>query len=512
MADTKTGYNILFITSDQQRADCYGFEGRKVKTPHLDEMARNGTRFSSCITPNLVCQPSRSSILTGLLPRTHGVSDNGIDLPAATGESGFAGTLSRHGHATGLIGKAHFTTSHTFSPTGTPECRESSAQYGADWEGPYMGFDHVELMLEGHNGFPPMKPPLGQHYERWYHADGQGEERTALYRKALPPLTDAHETWNSAMPVAWHNSSWIADRTIDYLRSHKDQRFCVWASFPDPHHPFDAPEPWCRLHHPDEVDLPRHRELDLDRRPWWHRASLEGKPQMANERLRSFREKSSRTPHQSERQLRDLIANYYGMISLIDHQVGRLKLALRDLDLLDNTLIVYSTDHGDWLGDHGLLLKGPMAYEGLLRVGLLCEGPGVPKGKVVRDPVSTLDLAQTFCDYAGASLPPHVHSRSLRPLIETESASRDFALSEWDLRASRCGVDLALCTVRTESLKLTVEANSGAGELYDLVNDPDEMVNRFGDPAYATQQKMLVDMMQSRPDDVCAALPQVGMA
>jgi arylsulfatase A-like enzyme len=200
------------------------------------------------------------------------------------------------------------------------------------------------------------------------------------------------------------------------------------------------------------------------------------------------------------------------MISLIDHQVGRLKLALRDLDLLDNTLIVYSTDHGDWLGDHGLLLKGPMAYEGLLRVGLLCEGPGVPKGKVVRDPVSTLDLAQTFCDYAGASLPPHVHSRSLRPLIETESASRDFALSEWDLRASRCGVDLALCTVRTESLKLTVEANSGAGELYDLVNDPDEMVNRFGDPAYATQQKMLVDMMQSRPDDVCAALPQVGMA
>jgi arylsulfatase A-like enzyme len=512
MPNAQTGYNILFITSDQQRADCYGFEGRKVKTPHLDEMARNGTRFSSCITPNLVCQPSRSSILTGLLPRTHGVSDNGIDLPADVGENGFAGTLSRHGHATSLIGKAHFTTSHTFSPTGTPECRESSANYGEDWNGPYMGFDHVELMLEGHNGFPPMKPPLGQHYERWYHADGHGEERTALYRQALPPLTDAHETWNSAMPVAWHNSSWISDRTIDYLRKHKDQRFCVWASFPDPHHPFDAPEPWCRLHHPDEVDLPRHRELDLDARPWWHRASLEGKPQMANERLRKFREKSSRTPHQSDRQLRDLIANYYGMISLIDHQVGRLKLALRDLGLLDNTLIVYSTDHGDWLGDHGLLLKGPMAYEGLLRVGLLCEGPGVPRGKVVKDPVSTLDLAQTFCDYAGTSLPPDVHSRSLRPLIETDSASRDFALSEWDLRASRCGVDLALCTVRTETLKLTIEANSGAGELYDLVNDPDEMVNRFGDPAYSAQQKNLMDMMHSRPDDISAVLPQVGMA
>jgi arylsulfatase A-like enzyme len=266
------------------------------------------------------------------------------------------------------------------------------------------------------------------------------------------------------------------------------------------------------LHHPDEVDLPRHRELDLDERPWWHRASLEGKPQMANERLRQFREKSSRTPHQTERQLRNLIANYYGMISLIDHQVGRLKLALRDLGLLDKTLIVYSTDHGDWLGDHGLLLKGPMAYEGLLRVGLLMEGPGVPSAKVVPDPVSTLDLAQTFCDYAGTTLPESVHSRSLRPLVETSTATRDFALSEWDLRASRCGVDLGLCTVRTQSLKLTVEAHSGAGELYDLREDPDEMTNRFGDPAYKVKQKELEDMIASRPDDVRAALPQIGMA
>jgi tripartite-type tricarboxylate transporter receptor subunit TctC len=147
--------NIVFITSDQQRGDCFGFEGRNVKTPHLDEMARFGTRFNACITPNLVCQPSRSSILTGLLPLTHGVSDNGIDLPAAVGEHGFAGTLVRAGYDTALIGKAHFTTSHTFSPTGTPECRASSANYPADWDGPYMGF-YVEMMLEGHNHFPPM--------------------------------------------------------------------------------------------------------------------------------------------------------------------------------------------------------------------------------------------------------------------------------------------------------------------------------------------------------------------
>ena len=210
--------------------------------------------------------------------------------------------------------------------------------------------------------------------------------------------------------------------------------------------------------------------------------------------------------------MRALIANYYGMISLIDHQVGRIRIALRDLGLEDNTLIVYSTDHGDWLGDHGLLLKGPMAYEGLLRVGLLFEGPGVPRGKVVADPVSTLDLPQTFCDYAGTSLAGKVHSRSLKSLIETDTAHRDFALSEWDLRASRCGVDLALRTVRTKAHKLTLEKNSGAGELYDLVEDPHEMDNRFGDPAYAKLQRELSDMIASRPDDACAPLPQVGMA
>ena len=113
--------NILFITSDQQRADCYGFMGRKVKTPHLDMLARQGTHFTACTTPNLVCQPTRASILTGLLPSTHGVSDNGIDLPDATGEAGFAGGFSKAGYATGYIGKAHFKTANTFKPTGSKD-------------------------------------------------------------------------------------------------------------------------------------------------------------------------------------------------------------------------------------------------------------------------------------------------------------------------------------------------------------------------------------------------------
>ena len=496
--------NVLFITSDQQRGDCYGFEGRKVRTPHLDALASGGTRFSACITPNLVCQPSRASILTGLLPYTHGVSDNGIDLDPKIGEAGFAGAFAKAGYRTGYIGKAHFATSHTFRPTGTPECRLSDQPQ--DWTGPYMGFDYVELMVEGHNHWPPMKPPRGQHYERWFHQGGRGDALQKLYETQLPPLSTAMQTFHSGLPVAFHNSTWIGDRTIQFLNENKDRKFCAWVSFPDPHHPFDAPEPWSRLHHPDDVDLPPERTLDLERRPWWHKQSLTGKPQI-EERLRKIREEYSRIPVHNDRQLRELIANYYGMISLIDHNVGRILLQLQDLKLAQDTLVVYSTDHGDWLGDHGLILKGPMAYEGLLRVGLIFSGPGIPKSKVIDDPVSTVDLPATFAEFCGVSL-KETHSKSLKKMIQ-KSETRDFAYSEWDLRASRSGVDLDLRTVRTKRHKLTVDLRSGAGEIYDLRDDPHEMRNLFDDEKL---KKELMDMVRSRPDDAVARLPQVGMA
>lgn len=500
------------ITSDQQRGDCFGFEGRGVKTPHLDQLAADGTRFAACITPNVVCQPSRASILTGLLPRTHGVCDNGIDLDADTGAAGFAGNFARSGYRTGFIGKAHFSTFHTFKPTGRPENRASSHLYGADWHGPYMGFDYVELMVGGHNIHLPQLPPSGQHYERWYYADGHGESRNKLYGTQLPPDVGAAQTWHSALPSAWHNSTWCGDRTIEFIRRNRDEPFVLWTSFPDPHHPFDAPEPWSRMHDPDTVDLPKFRELDLERRPWWHEASLLSVPKLPEGRLRNFRERYSRTPPQSDEQLRHLMANYYGMISLIDHNVGRILIALDELGLRDRTIVVYTSDHGDWLGDHGLILKGPMMYEGLLRVGCLLRGPGIPAGKVVQDPVSTLDLAATFYDYANITGNSPMHSRTLRPLIEGD-VGRDFAYNEWDLHPSRCGVALRLRTVRTRTHKLTLEVTSNAGELYDLVNDPSEMDNLFADDGKRAVRAELIDMIRSRSNDVMEPLPEpVGMA
>jgi arylsulfatase A-like enzyme len=187
--------------------------------------------------------------------------------------------------------------------------------------------------------------------------------------------------------------------------------------------------------------------------------------------------------------------------------------ALQTLGFGGNTLVVYTTDHGELLGNHGLYLKHPIPYEDLLRVGLVMQGPGVTAGQVVQEPVSTLDLAATFYDYVGIAPPEGMQSRSLRPLLAAQGATRDVAYSEWHVHPSRCGIGLKLRTVRTRTHKCTFELDSGAGELYDLVHDPEEMVNRFDDPGYTTLRKEFEAMMRARPGKLLERLPDpIGMA
>ena len=503
--------NLLIITTDQHRGDCYGFEGRKVKTPHIDQLAAEGTRFQHCITPSAMCQPARASMLTGLYPLTHGVVDNGIDLPPEAGDSGFAGQLGRNGYCTAFIGKAHFSSYNTFFPTGTPECHQSSPNFSDEWNGPYMGFEEAQLLVLGHELKEMASAPKGLHYERWLRRDGQGQQKLALYGTKLPPDVGAIQTWNSAMPVAWHHSSWIGDRVINYLGQRKDEKpFCIWASFSDPHMPFDCPEPWSRLHHPEEVDLPPFRTRELSKRPWWHKAYVEDRSvdpeldvaiydhEQSLHRLPK-RNGRARNYNDTEFQLRHTISNYYGMISLIDHNVGRILSALDEKGLAENTIVLFTSDHGDWLGDHGMMLKGPMFYEGLLRVAMILRGPGIPAGQISQEPVSNTDIAASALDWAGVSPQQAHHGQSLKTLIDQPSATRDFAYGEWDLNPQNWGLDLKLRVVRTTRHKMTMEMNSGAGELYDLQNDPYETTNLFDQERKL--KKEFEDMIRSRPND-----------
>ena len=311
--------------------------------------------------------------------------------------------------------------------------------------------------------------------------------------------------------MAYHNTPWTADRAIEWLRHGRDAEkpFCTWVSFPDPHHPFDCPEPWSRLHDPANVDLPQNRTRSFEGKPWWHKAALEGEP--ADPKFAEIRKAYSRISPQTDDQLREIIANTYGQISFIDHQIGRIMNTLMEEGLDENTIVIYISDHGDWLGDHGLILKGPMHYEGLLKVPMIVKGPGVPAGKVVDEPVSTLDLGPTFFDYGTAEAQLAQHGSSLRPLIEGD-ATRDFARNEWGLLPGRVGVALELRTVRTRTHKLTVDLNSGAGEMYDLQADPNEMLNLFDVPEAAEMLAKLSGYIASRPQDMLPDQTPVGTA
>ena len=199
------------------------------------------------------------------------------------------------------------------------------------------------------------------------------------------------------------------------------------------------------------------------------------------------------------------------MISLIDHNGGRSSNALNETGISENTLIIDTADHGEWLGDQGLLLKGPIIYESLLRVGCIMKGPNIPQNLVVEDPVSTLDIPATFYDYANISKPMDLNGKSLMGLLQNKD-NRDFAYNEWDLRSSRTGLELNLRVVRTKDAKLIYEEISGIGEMYILSEDPGEMDNVYNDPAFSKVQKELMDMINSRPDDALPKLEQVALS
>lgn len=497
--------NILIISADQHRADCIGVAGRKVKTPHLDALAKSGTRFGSCITPSVACQPARASILTGQLCRTHGVHDDGLDLDPRIGEKGFAGTLTQSGYETAFFGKAHFSSYHPKAPSGTPECMRSSAKFDSDWTGPYMGFEHVELTLQAKSGFSPETPPRGQHFERFFHADGRGQKKQTQYHTDKGASSDPDTCWHSGLAPSHHSTPWTADRAIDWLRHGRasEKPFCSWVSFADLQHPYDCPEPWSRLHDPKDVDLPSHRTLQPDSLPWWYRSAL-SRDSDTSDGASGKRKKKKLSAQQSDKQLREIIANAYGKIAFIDDQVGRLMIALAEMDLADNTHVFYISDHGDWLGDHGLTMKGPMFYDCLMRVPMIWRGPDVPQNRINYEPVSTIDLSPSIMDLTGIQPQLPQHGESLRPLLDGKE-TRDFAMSEWEMLPGRVNAKVSLRSVRTRTYKLTKDMNSGHGELYDLLADPTEMQNLFDNPAALDVRMRLESYLMLRTQDVATS-------
>jgi arylsulfatase A-like enzyme len=490
--------NVLCFVTDQQRRDHLGCAGNPIlQTPNIDRLARSGVRFDRCYVNNPVCMPSRSTMWTGQTPSAHRVHCNGIPLDPAIPT--IVSALGEAGYRTHGVGKFHLSPFHSLNgadvtaldPAAWPESKQM-------WRGgrisalptPYYGLQSA-ILVGGHGDF------IWGDYRRWLMHEAPWVVKRIEEWVAQVGREDWETMGPSHIPVELHHSGWIADRTIEFLEEQRStgQPFFCWCSFPDPHHPYHAPEPYHSMYDAADMPEPVRREGELDDLPPHFR-------RIQNEAMRVGGVTGPVTRFYDHTP--EIMARTYGMVSQVDFHVGRVMGALEELGLGDDTLVVYLSDHGDLMGDHWLQQKGPFHFDGLIRVPFIWSWPGhVSQDTVDESVVSMLDFAPTILDLCGVPIPEGPQpveplipveidpwpGRSLRSsLAGGEVAGRDGVLIEND--ADYLG--LRLRTLVTERYRLTWYAGQPYGELFDLQEDPQELYNRWDDAGYRPVRDELV--------------------
>lgn len=483
--------NFLFLIADQLRADHVGFSGNAiVRTPHLDALAARATVFDRAYVANPVCMPNRASIMTGRMPSVHGTRCNGIALDAHANT--FVRRLHAAGYRTSHIGKSHLQT------MGISRARLRQSENATIVEDAWLasaapGWDEHENVERYRDGAAPEcrdfygferaqfailhGDHVTGHYEHWLRAQGHDPARITGWHNALARYDGWNQVYQTALPVDVHPSSYVAQQTIAELAAAKrDGRpFCIHASWPDPHHPFTPPGHYYGMFDPDAMPLPR---TFADK----HADSLPHYRQMlANRGHMLFRGVDGWAP--TADQFRHALAAEYGCLALLDDCVGQILAALAREGLADNTVVVFTSDHGDMFGDHGILLKHAMHYAGCIRVPLLIARPG-QHGSRVPALVSSIDLAPTLLDLAGVAAFHGIQGHSLSPLLDAATASvRDSVLIEEDEQQDMtgAGVPTRMRTLVCDEGRLTVYQGHTHGELFAAA-DGDEMRNLYAKP------------------------------
>lgn len=519
--------NFLIFMTDQQRADhlgCYG--NALLRTPNIDALASDGSLFSRFYVNAPVCMPNRAALATGRMPGAAGVRMNGVPLPLSART--YADALRDAGYRTTLIGKAHFQnmTDAPPSPVANEPLiarpwqgdagRRNGPEYGcespAHWRDPgfevpvpYYGFDDVALCLEHGD-------QVGGHYARWVAHQGLSHEKHPGPGSALPvdkPVV-APQAWRTSIDEANYPTSFIAEKSIEWLRTHaarscSDQPFLLQCSFPDPHHPFTPPGRYWSMYEHGEVRLPASFDAPIDAAPP-HKKAL-------HDELRSGERRTggSRAIAVTADEARQAIALNYGAITMVDDAIGRVMNALRDLGLNDNTVVIFLSDHGDFMGDHGLLFKGPLHYQSVIRMPFVWRDTAgtAPAGRC-EALACAMDLAPTILERAG--IPPYhgMQGRSLLPDTQgLRDSDRRGILIEEESHRSVPGLPTSprARTLVTDRWRLTVFAETDWGELYDLLVDPDEIHNRFADPVCADIRAELLWQLSREMTRLSANLP-----
>ncbi len=430
--------NLLIITNDQHRADSLGCAGNPVvKTPNLDRLARDGVQFESNFVQCPQCVPSRSAMHTGRYPHTNRTPTNLYRL--SDREETLAMILNRSGYLTATTGDL------PFAPTKF-----------------LGGFQTVLPSGE--------KMPGGHAALRQQHAEN---------------LKQGFQAVAAPWPEELDETAIFAGRAISFLRSSAQRPFYLHVNFRRPHHPFDPPAPFDRMYEGAQFPPSHRREGEMKNKPPAQQKALESSVGFD---LRTM----------TARDLDRIKSYYYGMISLNDKYIGRILDELRRLDLEDRTIVVFNADHGEMLGDHGLLYKGGYFYDEVVRAPLILRAPGLPKAKRVSDLVETVDLMPTLLELLGLQKSNRVQGRSLIPLIRGSERRTTPVYSEFPTTKM----------IRTLDWKLVHYVRAPYGELYNLREDPHELFNRWDDPSCAQarseMQARLTDWLIATDDPLLA--------
>jgi arylsulfatase A-like enzyme len=433
--------NILLITTDQQRYDMLGaIDETQVKTPHLDALAARGALFRRAFTQNPVCIPSRACIQTGRYTHQHGVEymesviDDTPGLPAW--ELTFMERLQGAGYHTGAFGKIHM-----MPEKGFHEMQVTGGK-GARWT--------------KSAGLPIGLGPLGRDYAAWLEARHPGGYEAIYEQRRRPEYRKYRTAISNVLPLEEYIDYWIAENTCDFIQRDHDKPFFAWCGFCGPHGPVDPPKPYDTLYASEDVVLPANYAVDM-----------EGNPR--------------KTTPEEDSIARRWCAYYMGSVTLIDDMVGRIVAVLEEEGVMDNTLIVFTTDHGEMMFERGQLGKGNF-FEPIIRVPLILVPPG---GSATRHEidglVETFDIAPTVLDYAMAEIPVTMSASSLRPIVEGQADGKNLILSEYVINDRSCR---GIC-LRTSRFKYEYWTSDRGARFFDLQEDPLERVNLIDDDRYS---------------------------
>ncbi|NQU45225.1 sulfatase-like hydrolase/transferase [bacterium] len=449
--------NVLWLMTDQHNANCGGFAGHpNVKTPNLDKVAANGVVFDNAYANNPICSPSRISFMVGQYLHTHGLFGNyHAEFPAENPDT-LATVFRRYGYQTGLFGKSHMI--RKWDEDGFEVIRYTDL---CDCKVGDPTTTHYFKCLEERG--------LADFYEEGsikpgmeYTIDGSGPAR---------------------LPYEHSIEHYTGEETLKFLESRDVSRpFFVHMTFQRPHAPIAPAPEFFDMYDPEEMVLPDNAFDYFENR-------FAGKPKFMVDRLKNGCGYPLADPNPDR--LKRVLASYYALISCIDKEIGRVLDKLEKDGELENTVIVFTADHGDFAGEHGLFHKNFGIYESIQRVPFLLSWPGGPKGQHSDVFVESVDLYPTLCEICDVPMSGVREGRSIPEMLQDDSDPREAVYCEWTWGSPRGKVS----AIRTRDYRLVFYQGSDESELYDLRQDPGETRNVWHDEEYRQARLELTEQV-----------------